>query len=77
MTVYDNTNSKIIYSLYNLIILQPTEQVAAHNRNCVLSLGWGHSVEPRNLSTQTREKVCVWCVVESHTYSVSVQKLNH
>ena len=43
--------------------------------NCVLSLGYGHSVGPRSLSHQTREKVCVWCVFESHTHSVSVQKL--
>ena len=33
----------------------------------VLSLGCRHSVEPRNLSLKTREKVCVWCAVESHT----------
>ena len=46
-------------------------------KNCVLSLGWRHSVKPRNLSPQTREKVCVWCVFESHTHSVSVQKLSH
>ena len=26
--------------------------------NCVLSLGSRHSVEPRNLSPKTREKVC-------------------
>ena len=47
------------------------------SNDCVLSLGCRHSVEPRNLSPQTREKVCVWCVFESHTYSVSVQKLSH
>ena len=45
--------------------------------NCVLSLGCGHSVGPRNLSTKTPQKVCVWCVFESHTYSVSAQKLSH
>ena len=48
-----------------------------HRKNCVLSLGSRHSVEPRNLSHQTREKVCVWCVFESHTHSVNVQKLSH
>ena len=46
-------------------------------KNCVLSLGCRHSVEPRNLSPQTREKVCVWCVFESHTHSVTMQKLSH
>ena len=44
--------------------MQPTEQVVAHNKNCVLSLGCQHSVEPRNLSPKTREKVCVWCVLD-------------
>jgi len=33
-------------------------------KNCVLSLGCGHSVEPQNLRIKTREKVCVWCVFE-------------
>ena len=33
--------------------------------NCVLSLGGGHSVLPWNLSPQTREKECVWCVFDS------------
>ena len=47
--------------------MQPTEQVVAHNKNCVLSLGSRHSVGPRNLSPQIREKVCVWCVFESHS----------
>jgi hypothetical protein len=30
--------------------------------DCVLSLGCRHSVQPRNLSPKTHEKVCVWCV---------------
>jgi hypothetical protein len=42
--------------------------------DCVLSLGCRHSVEPRNLNTQTREKVCVWCVFELHTRRVNAQK---
>ena len=45
--------------------------------NCVLSLGCRHSVEPGNLSPQTREKVCIRCVFESHTHSASVRKLSH
>ena len=45
-------------------------------KHCVLSLGSRHSVEPRNLSHQTREKVCVWCVFESQMHSVSTQKLS-
>jgi hypothetical protein len=57
--------------------MQPNEHLLAHNKNCVLTLGWRHSVEPRNLSPQTREKVCVWCVSETHTHNVSAQKLNH
>ncbi|WP_370060324.1 hypothetical protein, partial [Neptunomonas phycophila] len=28
-------------------------------------------------SSQTREKVCVWCVFETHTHSVSVRNLSH
>ena len=44
--------------------------------NCVLSLGRRHNVETRNPIRQTREKVCVWCVFESHTHSVRVQKLS-
>ena len=35
------------------------------NDSSVLSLGCRHSVGPRNLNTQTREKVCVWCVFDS------------
>ena len=35
------------------------------SKDCVLPLGSRHSVEPRNLSPQTREKVCVWCVFDS------------
>jgi len=34
-------------------------------KNCVLSLGCGHSVGPRNLIRQSHEKVCVWCVFDS------------
>ena len=49
----------------------------AYPDDCVLSLGFRHSVELRNLSRQTREKVCVWCVFESHTHSVSVRKLSN
>ena len=36
----------------------------AGSKNRVLPLGWRHSVEPRFLSPQTREKVCVWCVFD-------------
>jgi hypothetical protein len=43
--------------------------------NCVLSLGSRHSVGSQKLNTQTQQKVCVWCVFESHTHSVSEQKL--
>ena len=32
---------------------------------------------PRNLSPQTREKVCVLCVFESLTHSASAQKFSH
>ena len=46
-------------------------------KNCVLSLGSRHSVGPRNLSPQPQREVCVWCVFESHTHNVSVQKLSH
>jgi len=45
-------------------------------KNCVLSLGSRHSIGPRNLSAQTREKVCVWCVFESRTHRVSAQELS-
>ena len=45
--------------------------------SCVLSLGCRHSVEPRDINTQTREKVCLLCIVESHTHSISAQKLSH
>ena len=52
--------------------------VGAKNINYrVLSLGSRHSVGTQNPSPKTREKVCVWCVFESHTHSVSVQKLSH
>ena len=44
--------------------------------SCVLSLGCRHSVESWNLTLKTREKVCVWCVFESHTHSDRVQKLS-
>ena len=57
--------------------MQPNEHLLAHNKNCVLTLGWRHSVEPRNLSPQTREKVCVWYVFETHTHNVSARKLSH
>ena len=67
MKVYGNTSNEIIYSLYNLTIMQPTEQVVAHNKNCVLPLGCGHSVGPRNPNTQTLQKVCVWCVLGPYT----------
>ena len=40
-------------------------------------MGSRHSVEPRNLNTQTQQKVCVWCVFEFHTHSVSVRNLSH
>ena len=46
-------------------------------KNCVLSLGCGHSVGPRTLMLQTPQKVRVWCAFESHTPSGSVQKLSH
>ena len=36
-------------------------------KDCVLLPGCRHSVGPQNLNTLTREKVCVWCAVESHT----------
>jgi hypothetical protein len=49
----------------------------AGSKNRVLALGWIHSVVPRILSPQTREKVCIWCIFESHTRSVSLQKLSH
>ena len=49
----------------------------SQSNDCVLSLGWRHSIEHLDLTTKTREKVCVWCVFESHTYSVSVRKLSH
>jgi hypothetical protein len=44
-------------------------------KNCILSLGSRHTVEPCNLNTQTREKVCVRCVFELYAHSVSVQKI--
>jgi len=47
-----------------------------NSENCVLSIVWGHSVGPRNLTISTQEKVCVWCVFENHTHSVSEQKLS-
>ena len=38
--------------------MQPTEQVVAHNKNCVLSLGSGHSVGPqKSLSENTGKSV--------------------
>jgi hypothetical protein len=43
----------------------------------VLSLGCRHSAGLSKLSPKTQEKVCVWCVFETHTHSVSVQKLSH
>ena len=48
----------------------------SQSNDCVLSLGSRHSVGPWYLNTQTREKVCVWCVFESHTHCVSTQKLS-
>ena len=48
----------------------------SNSKNCVLSLGSRHSVDTRNLSPKTREKVCIWCVFDSYTHSVSVQKLS-
>ena len=42
--------------------------------NSVLSPGSRNCVGP---CIKTREKVCVWCVFESHTHSVSVLKLSH
>ena len=47
--------------------MQPTEQVVAHNKNCVLSLGCKHSVDPRNLSPKTQETVCVRCAFGPYT----------
>ena len=38
-------------------------------KDCVLSLGSRHSVEPRKVRIKTREKVCVWCVFEPLLYS--------
>jgi hypothetical protein len=35
-----------------------------NRRYCVLSLGSRHSVETQKVTTQTREKVCVWCVFD-------------
>ena len=32
--------------------------------HCVLSLGSRHSVETQKVTTQTREKVYVWCVFD-------------
>ena len=32
--------------------------------HCVLSLGSRHSVETQKVTTQTREKACVWCVFD-------------
>jgi len=34
-------------------------------KNCVLSLGYRHSVLPQNPTPQTQQKVCVWCVFDS------------
>ena len=47
-----------------------------NSKNCVLSLGCRHIVEPQKLNTQTREKVCIWCVFETHTYIISVRKFS-
>ena len=49
----------------------------SNSKNCGLSLGCRHSVVLQNPNTHTPEKMCVWCVFESHTHSVSVQKLSH
>ena len=40
------------------------------------SLGSRHTVEPWIITAETPTKVCVWCVFESYTHSVSVQKLS-
>ena len=45
--------------------------------NFVLSLGCRNSIEPRDLHIKTRQKVCVWCVFESHTHSVNSLNLSH
>ena len=50
--------------------MQPTEQVAAYIKNCVLSIVCIHSIGLQDLASQTIQKVCVWCVFESHTYSL-------
>ena len=47
-----------------------------NSKNCVLSLGCRHIVEPQKLNTQTSEKVCIWCVFETHTYIISVRKFS-
>ena len=48
-----------------------------NSKNCVLSLGCRHSVGAQKRSLLTPQKVCVWCVFESHTHSVRLQKLSH
>jgi hypothetical protein len=47
-----------------------------NSKNCVLSLGCRHIVEPQKLNTQTREKMCIWCVFETHTHIISVRKFS-
>jgi hypothetical protein len=47
-----------------------------NSKNCVLSLGCRHIVEPQKLNTQTSEKVCIWCVFETHTYIISLRKFS-
>ena len=39
------------------------------------ALGCEYCLEFWNLSPKTRKKVCVWCVLETYTRSVSAQKL--
>jgi hypothetical protein len=45
-------------------------------KHCVLSLSSRHSVGPRKFNTQTRQKVCIWCVFETHTHIISVRKFS-
>ena len=54
--------------------MQPTEQVVAHNKNCVLSLGSGHSVGPQKpLSKNTGKSVRLVCFWILHAWRESAQ----